>query len=308
MKQYFFWPAALILNLLCVAFLNAQPCDTLAPVCKAGLPAASHPVDADGDGIIDSGGYTITVQELLESPPADCPGPFSYTMRWADNPQAAVADSLFLPCADYSPGSPRQLELVAANAEGQTGTCQTTVLFFDQDNFCGYEAPWLSGYIRDRHGAPLPGVTVVAHSHSGQDSTLTDESGYYEITGLFGESTVTLELRPSGNPPEGISTLDELVLRKHMLGLEVLSDSLLLLAADLDGSGHISLLDLIIMRKLLLGLQTDLQPSWRFVPIPSDADEIDSLLVPNEFHGSDFHFTGNAIDFTGVKVGDLDGP
>jgi len=71
----------------------------------------------------------------------------------------------------------------------------------------------------------------------------------------------------SGQPADGVSTLDITFLRRHILNLALLDTPYKRLAGDVDGSSSITTLDLSFVRRLVLG-STNRFPRglWRFVP------------------------------------------
>ncbi len=71
----------------------------------------------------------------------------------------------------------------------------------------------------------------------------------------------------SGQPADGVSTLDITILRRHILNLAPLDTPYKRLAGDVDGSSSITTLDLSFVRRLVLG-STNRFPRglWRFVP------------------------------------------
>lgn len=111
--------------------------------------------------------------------------------------------------------------------------------------------------------------------------------------------------------PNGVSTADLIRLQRHILGVVPFDSPYQYVAADVDRSGNISVLDMINIRKVILGI-SDFFPnnfSWRFVdakyefqtnnPLAEDFPEIISV--------DDVLSEDMALDFIGVKVGDLTG-
>ena len=110
----------------------------------------------------------------------------------------------------------------------------------------------------------------------------------------------------------GISTLDIVALRKHILGLQDLDTPERRIAADLNASGSLSTLDIVQLRKAILGLITEWEfvPTWRFVDasttLPTDIGELlsmatnfgDAFTITN-LHGDE------TLDVRGIKMGDL---
>jgi len=102
------------------------------------------------------------------------------------------------------------------------------------------------------------------------------------------------------------------LISKHILGIEPLGSPFKLIAADANKSGSVTTADIIAFRKLILGIDTALanNTSWRFID--------KSHVFPNPFipfspapPESKKLQTGadniNGLDFTAVKVGDVNG-
>jgi len=119
---------------------------------------------------------------------------------------------------------------------------------------------------------------------------------------------VTIE--KDGDDVNGVSTLDIVLIQKHILGLKPLDSPYKVIAADANGDQQVSASDLVHIRKLILGV-TDAytsNTSWRFV----DADQtFGSIYSPWPF--TEIINLGNLNDnmmhedFVGVKIGDVNG-
>ena len=107
------------------------------------------------------------------------------------------------------------------------------------------------------------------------------------------------------DPLNGVSTFDLVLINKHILGVELLNSPYKMIAADANNSKSITTFDIVELRKLILGIYTELpnNTSWRFVqadyvfPNPSN---------PFSFPETDT-FPPSALDFIGIKVGDVNG-
>lgn len=138
------------------------------------------------------------------------------------------------------------------------------------------------------------------------------------ITGLDGVYAVDelptcdgYEVIPFRNdaPDAGVSTMDLVLIQKHILGQDLLDSPYQLIAADANNSGTVSTLDMVDIRKVILVVSDNFtnNTSWRFV----DADYIfpdptnpfaeafpETVIVPNL---QDITSTG----FIAVKIGDV---
>ena len=109
----------------------------------------------------------------------------------------------------------------------------------------------------------------------------------------------------------GVSTLDLVRIQRHILGIEQLDSPYKLIAADVNDNQVIDGVDLVELRKLILGIYTELpeNDSWRFV----DATyKFVDVLNPWAEYIEESRYIDNlgsdmAVDFVGVKIGDVDG-
>ena len=114
---------------------------------------------------------------------------------------------------------------------------------------------------------PVPGVTLKLSGDEDQ-TTQTAADGTYSFTVDAGRNfTITPNWTNNNSSISGITTLDILSIRKHILGLLSLDSPYKLLAADVNGSRSITSLDVSRIRKVILGL-TNAFPAglWRWVP------------------------------------------
>ncbi|WP_235299088.1 T9SS type A sorting domain-containing protein [Portibacter marinus] len=138
----------------------------------------------------------------------------------------------------------------------------------------------------------------------------TNAAGNYEFSnnpvGLGYELSATRE----DNHMNGVSTLDLVIIQKHILNIESLDSPYKRIAADINNDGSIKVNDLLQLRKLILGLYDDNKlPSneaWRFVdakqqfadpsnPFPFDEVVNIGILAEDRM----------AEDFVAIKVGDV---
>ena len=107
----------------------------------------------------------------------------------------------------------------------------------------------------------------------------------------------------------GLSTLDLILITRHILGINVLDSPYKMIAADINRSASISTLDLIQLRKVILNIDTEFanNTSWRFVdadyffPDPNNPwkEYFPEIKNINNLKGAP------VINFVAVKVGDV---
>ena len=106
-----------------------------------------------------------------------------------------------------------------------------------------------------------------------------------------------------------MTTLDLVLIQRHILGLTELDSPFKLLAADVDLSETLTAQDIVEVRKLLLGTEMEFSftNSWRFVSEDNvffDPKNPYWSLVQQTFLVSDF-VTDMEANFRGIKMGDV---
>lgn len=169
----------------------------------------------------------------------------------------------------------------------------------------------IAGAILYPNGEAVQNVTV----------TMTGADDLEDATDVEGKFSFTVQpqteddqyiITPSKtNDPDlmnGIDVQDVIFIRRHILKTEPFSTPYQSIAADVNNNAAVNIQDLIILQALILGNETDLPNGrqWAFV----DKDhEFESLVSPFSFPLSVSttakDFDGTSIDFTAVKIGDV---
>lgn len=167
----------------------------------------------------------------------------------------------------------------------------------------------ISGTIATAEGLEVRDVEVFNQSLVSQVEAydMTNESGEFafENNPMF----LNYSVRASKDTDylNGVSTLDLVIIQKHILGLELLENGYKVVAADINNDERVTAVDLIELRKLILGIYTDLpdNQSWRFISSDQTINQTAPwpLLETNAIQGLE----GDRLeeDFIAVKVGDV---
>jgi uncharacterized delta-60 repeat protein len=143
-------------------------------------------------------------------------------------------------------------------------------------------------------------------------NAITDTDGTYSFTNLPSGNYEVLPMFNT-NPLNGVSTLDIIMISRHILGVEELPTAEQILAADVNNSESVTILDMIAIRKLILGIDSSFpgNTSWRFYPSAYQfPDESNPWLTnfPQTAVLPNINVPGSMdINFTGIKVGDVTG-
>jgi len=138
---------------------------------------------------------------------------------------------------------------------------------------------------------------------------MTQEDGIYAFTSNVEGGDYAITSYRNNDFLNGVSTLDMVLIQKHILSLVSFDSPYKVVAADINNDESVTAVDLTELRKLILGVYTALpsNTSWRFV----DSDQTLSLTNPWPLNES-VNITNLSSDmmtedFIGVKVGDVNG-
>ncbi|MDZ4705398.1 MAG: dockerin type I domain-containing protein [Saprospiraceae bacterium] len=314
-------------------------CVAAAPICLTNLSVVLQPllpgIDIDGDGDADGGFAVLPAVNFIGSPVTEnCSGPIRYSIHRSQDVLNGIDlpnpshDSLLLTCDDegiilvrlyawdnaYNP----LLQQPNGTIGGSNYTfCEAFLTIQDnQPEACGGFLPTtmiasVAGLIISESGEPVEGVSLrPTDTMPVMDTTGVD--GVYELDDLETGHEYTIRPQRPGDWMNGVSTIDLVLISRHILGTQLLNSPYKLIAADANGSGSVTTLDVVLLRKLILGISTELPnvPSWRFV----DAN----YAFPNAMNPWQENFPqvislSNLSsdlaneDFIAVKTGDING-
>ena len=150
---------------------------------------------------------------------------------------------------------------------------------------------------------------VLNNMNSGiNDSHETNNQGHYLFDDVLASDNYMLEAANDKDYLNGVSTLDLVLIQRHILGIGDLDSPYKIIAADANNSQTVSALDLIELRKLILGIYDELPSnnSWRFVD--SDFVFVDSTSPWPFTESISFNEMTEDLmsnDFIAVKIGDV---
>ena len=287
---------------------EVRSCKAPTARCLQGLSAPLVAMDMDADGNPDTEMVDLSARLLNNKSDHAC-----YTedqLRFSFS--SDVNDTLrTFSCDDIGVVD---LEVWVTAPNGQTSFCNTYIVVVDNNNVdicpAGGGRLSVSGTVHTSGGIPISEVEVVLEAVE-TSKVMTDGSGRYMFDNL--PIGLQLEITPSKNDDllNGISTLDLVLIQRHILGLQNLDDPYKIIAADINNSGSVTTADLILLRKMILGTKSETEQvsSWRFFDASveiSDPEHPLLGLLPESYQ-QDNLLKDEVIDFIGVKVGDVNG-
>ncbi len=167
----------------------------------------------------------------------------------------------------------------------------------------------ISGNIATEEGSQIEDVQVELMSNQPQfpSMDMTDNLGRFLFQGITDNEDYEISNLKNDQYLNGVSTIDLVMIQRHILGLEVFESPYKLIAADINNDEAINGLDLVELRKLILGIYLELpqNDSWRFISAEAEMDiqypwplnEIRMILGLDQDRMQE--------DFIGVKIGDV---
>ncbi|TXF87886.1 T9SS type A sorting domain-containing protein [Neolewinella aurantiaca] len=278
----------------------------LAPLLEEG--------DIDNDGIVEEAAVLVEAVDLARCNFADCSGDLTFSLNRVGEKADFSMTSIFLDCDDryevylevyvwdnaFNPFS--------VQPDGSIGgrnwrKCEVKVRLQDPNLACNScqvgESLTLNGHVNSLNGTPITDVEVRTEA----GTTVTNGFGGYQLSASVGGSYV-LSAAKDIDPREGLSTIDLVILQRHLLGMTTIDNPFLRLAADLNRDGTADIYDLIALRGLILARE-ELYPEgslWRFV----DANWDGTGTPSEEISIEQLQACGFDHDFIGIRLGDLD--
>ncbi|MFK7978886.1 MAG: peroxidase family protein [Saprospiraceae bacterium] len=177
---------------------------------------------------------------------------------------------------------------------------------------CGFfgESAQLQGVVTNEFGATVLNVDIELTDGSNQVIASTIANGGFQVSDVSTCEDIIVRLDKKDNYSNGITTLDMVLILKHILNIEAFDSPYQFIAADVNKSNSISAADLVAIRKVILGTTKTFpnnNGSWRFIDAdynflddnPLDEAFPETLTI-NLSKDTDFNFVA-------VKVGDVNG-
>lgn len=285
---------------------EVRSCKLPTPYCLQGLSTTLTAMDTTGDGTADV--------EMVMLPAsffdAGSYHPCNYDVQVSFSADVNDTIRTFF-CSDTTDLQP--IELWVTDSNGGQDYCITYLDVQDNDtiDLCGGLKPLaIAGRIYTELDAELYEAEVEL---KGIESirTMTDENGIYEFPPMPEGGDYQVAPVKDNDFLNGVSTLDLVLIQRHILGIATFESPYKLIAADINNNQKISSSDLLELRKLILGIESSFpnNTSWRFIdsgfefenatnPWATEIAEVYNIAGLN----SDMQ-----IDFIAVKVGDVNG-
>jgi hypothetical protein len=249
----------------------------------------------------------IELNELISGVTDNCDPAPTRGLRLL-NSSVPLTSNITFSCPDLGV---RQIEVMATDASGNRSSCIAFVDVRDGNGSCGFgaNAITVSGKIMTAAKVAVENVAVNMLITSASHEFETAFDGNYAFGNVPMGSTLSIHADKKNDFLNGVSTLDIVLIQRHILGIKKFQNTASIIAADVNMNKAISSTDLVILRKLLLGQieRYSHEQSWIFIPTNNYPSDISkpydfSLNYQVEAVSQDM----KSVDFVAIKLGDVD--
>ena len=270
------------------------------PICHNGLAVTLVGDDTTGDGQIDTDAVEVWASDIDAGSVPNCNNPITFSFSRDTTDKLRIFD-----CSNLGL---QEVDLWVTDVlTGAQDFCRGLVDIQGGTTCLSGNIIHIGGEVFTETLQMIEGVSVNLETNIGID--VTDANGNYAFNDMVegGDYQVIPEF--DENYINGVSTIDIIMIQRHILGIENLDSPYKLIAADIDNNERINGVDLVELRKLILGIYTELpqNQSWRFVfadHIFAQPTNPWSSPIPEWYNIIDLSENLD-LDFVGVKIGDV---
>jgi hypothetical protein len=219
-------------------------------------------------------------------------------------------------CDDIPDGVEMYLpvQIWVTDEAGNQDFCTVAIILQDSmDDVCDDitgNLVYISGRIATEDAQPLSGATVNLYKDGNMmKQSVSQNTGMYNINQVLMGYDYAIDAVRNGELLNGVSTLDIVLMQRHILQMQLLESPFKVIAADVNNDGNVSVADLVALRRVILGQEIKFpnnQRSWRLV---DKSQTFVNAQRPFPFQEKIHmqNLSNNMIqqDFVAVKIGDV---
>jgi hypothetical protein len=205
------------------------------------------------------------------------------------------------------------VKLTVWDEKGNYDFCVVKLNLADNQGACNPNAnTTVSGSILTSAGKGLSNTEVILDNGIAEmlKTTTTNSQGGYTFNNTIMKYDYTIASKKNDDYLNGVSTLDLVMIQRHILAIEKLNGPYNIIAADANGDTKVTANDLLDIRKLILGV-TDKFPgsdSWKFIDKHQTfVDANNPWPLTEKISIANLSSVMSDQNFVAVKVGDVNG-
>jgi uncharacterized repeat protein (TIGR01451 family) len=281
------------------AMVNISVLDTIPPVIKCFKPI----VDMDDSGMLE-----FPISEILFGPTDNCTDSLDLTCYYVDSLGVGdPADTILMyTCENIGDNF---FYMLCIDEAGNESICAGIITINDPNGICdNFNEAVVSGLITTELNNVISDVEVNL-MESEMPYEMTDDDGEYSFPAMPAGGDYEVMPAKDIDPVDGVSTLDVILIQRHILGISLLDSPYKIIAADVNNSASITVRDVLELRKLLLGIYAEFpeNTSWKMIDAEYEfPNPADPFMEEYPLSSSVTLEEGvNSADFIGVKIGDV---
>lgn len=275
----------------CSFLATVRDCKDPTPICLTGLA-----IDLSGNTSVE-----LWASDVDYGSTDNCTAQADLGISFS----ADVTDNLkTFTCADLGN---QLVELWVTDATGNQSYCVAVINVQDNSGACNPNTNNLAGRIATETNVSIHEAMVSIEGAEMDSQYMTAEDGMYAFESIDRANDYHVVVDRDKDHLEGVTTLDLVLIQRHILGLSQLDSPYKLIAADINSDERLNASDLLALRKVILGVDDRFadNTSWRFV---SKNDDMGDMEDPWPF-SEDLILSQETVDidadFVGVKIGDV---
>jgi len=205
----------------------------------------------------------------------------------------------------------RRIEFWVTDLAGNQSRAITYIIIQDNIDLCGLgNKVNIKGQIYTEENANISDAKVNIDGGETEEYLMTNTDGQYLFSDLAKYNNYELLPIKDTDHGQGITTLDLVLIQRHILGIKQLESPYKMIAADVNNSKNITAADLVELRKLILGVQSRFSKntSWRFVDASyTFTDYNDPWPFVERLNYEELSTSMEHSDFIAIKIGDVNG-
>ncbi len=287
--------------------------DNIAPAPQCVTIVSTATMNTDGSVTIWAADFDPNNSSL-----DNCGGPLTYSFSGEDR----SATNRTFSCSDIADGISAiiDMRLYVWDASGNNDFCNVQLRIDDNNsNACPDSSSinmgassLISGMIISSNGDRLESAMVTNTSMTTQaiHDQATNVDGQYAFADNAMMSDYEITVEKSDDYLNGVSTLDLVLIQRHILGYSRFESPYKMIAADVNSDTRISAIDLVQLRNLILGRTTTFPSgqSWKFIDA---SQQLENGVAPwpltEKLYVPQLQSEMLNQDFIGIKIGDVNG-
>ncbi len=205
------------------------------------------------------------------------------------------------------------VKMTVWDEKGNYDFCVVTLELADNQGACGTQATTtVSGKLITSGGETVSNAEIALDNGIKEmlQSTVSTTAGEFNFAYAKMYYNYTVTGKKTDDYLNGVSTLDLVLIQRHLLDLSRLTSPFNIIAADINNDNKVTASDLVELRKLILGIYTELpnNGSWRFLNSNTPfADASNPFPFNERVEISNLSHAMANQNFTSVKIGDVNG-